>query len=650
MTANRRAFNIFNNEMPFVLPQPFPEPPRVVNPRPMVPDLSITSDGLPSATGGAGGGHGFTNTSPIVGHHHQQHDWRTMYPMPPVTARSPPSPNLLATLTNRAFNQLTPVTTAAATTTAFNGNNNNMFADSRFATDRPQVMNTNGYVNSGGDRRPPAVLTDHNVDNSAVNCNPKNVFTNGQLLMPTAAAVAADNGRRKPLESHNMYKPKIVKHNNVNKPMVTGIGVNAQNRQRVTHQLNNNTNHNTCASHAVSPTQQQFAANNSSSPTNDQMIEMIRQQDQQLHRISQQIKELLTLHKIDDRKAENIEKRSVQTMTSIAFDDNNNLNYNQNRTPLTHKPRTNRTKTTTTSTRDMATNPTKTTPSPTTTTTTPSTASKDLRGLRLNTISECPTEPSDIELDSNRLNYSDNSPVGRQYHRQQQQQRSDSSSSIERIRKTTGDNNTSGSSFDNRFYDRMIDDIHVMLNNSYDTEEDDSGRRSSCSPSPPQLASSRRTHHHQQPLRQEHHRYEVQSEQTLYIKRLAAKYMVNESPDYRHNNNKPKRKTKPTTKDYYDDNHHHQQQQRHDIHTYGLTRNASIATKNYLEKYGLVYSPPKVQPLPQQHHHRPQQQLFVDKPNHHKTNSSRHTNNHHKLINRNKILDIEALRCQPKLT
>jgi hypothetical protein len=321
--------------------------------------------------------------------------------------------------------------------------------------------------------------------------------------------------------------------------------------------------------------------NTINSPTNEEMYELIRQQDIHLQQISEQIQELLHIHKINenrDKKEKNSDnKRSVMTMTSMVFDNNENkspLNKTRNRVSNGAKNKLR----------------------------TPSTTSKDIRGLHLQTISECQTEPSDIDLDLNALNLTQ-SPTRSPYE----------SASIERIRANHNNNGC-----DDFFYNHMIHNIESMLNNESSDETDESDRRSSCSPTPPQL---KREPQHRK------HQIQLQSEQTLYIKRLAAKYCIDDKSEH----TKPKYKLKKSAQ-----NQVLICDERTDLKVYGLAKNASIATKNYLEKYGLTYSPPKVQNSPN----------FYE--NHFKFDN--HLNHNRHKTNRNRILDLESLKRQPKLT
>ncbi len=365
-------------------------------------------------------------------------------------------------------------------------------------------------------------------------------------------------------------KPKIIRHSTLD-PV-----------------LNKNKVEKKCST--VKTKQSTHSQNTINSPTNEEMYELIKQQDIHLQQISEQIQELLHIHKINenrDKKEKNSNnKRSVMTMTSMVFDNNENkspLNKTRNRVSNGAKNKLR----------------------------TPSTTSKDIRGLHLQTISECQTEPSDIDLDLNALNLTQ-SPTRSPYLGE--------SASIERIR---ANHNNSGC--DDVFYNHMIHNIESMLNNASSDETDESDRRSSCSPTPPQL---KREPQHRK------HQIQLQSEQTLYIKRLASKYCIDDKSEH----TKPKYKLKKSAQ-----NQRQQQvlicDERTDLKVYGLAKNASIATKNYLEKYGLTYnySPPKVQNSPN----------FYQ--NHYKFDNHLNHNNRHKT-NRNRILDLESLKRQPKLT
>ena len=502
---NKKGFNVFAHEMPFVLPQPIPEPPRVLNPRPMVPDLSITSE---------------STTGPPL---HQNKDYLERFKtyLAPPQRDSPPIPDPFG----RHFPHLT-------TNLIQNDETNANFGERLVPK---QTLNPNrDYLNHIKGFDP----------NEDIKTNAKkNIFTNGR---PT---------EDKPIESQYSGKPKIIRH-----PMASEA---VTNRQK---ELNN------CCQmprkdYTRTDRQTNCGQKADNSPTNEQMYEIIRQQDIQLQKISEQIEELLKIHKIEDKREENISKnsnkRSVQTMTSIILSDVDNRTDDKSKTRVKSTNNTPKT---------------------------PSTASKDLRALRLNTISES-SEPSKIELDSNRLNFSE-SPV----------RRLSDNSSIERMRA-----NDSNNSYDDPFYGQMLNDIELMLNNG-SSDDIDSGRRSSCSPTPP---------HSRRPPPERRHRIELQSEQTLYIKRLAAKYLVEDS-EYQ---TKPKYRSKRTEQKVL-------RNERTDLNVYGLTKNASIETKNYLEKYGLTYSPPKVN----------------KNVNFFENNRQKHKSN------RNKILDIEALKRQHKLT
>lgn len=357
-------------------------------------------------------------------------------------------------------------------------------------------------------------------------------------------------------------KPKIVRHSSTSDPV-----------------LNANRVEKRCALKTNSCNTQ----NTVNSPINEEMYELIKQQDIQLQQISEQIQELIRIHKVkgnDNRTDTSSNKRSVMTMTSMVFDNN--------QSSPSAKPKKRVSKGVKNKWR------------------TPSTTSKDLRGLHLQTISEHQTDPSDIDM--NGLNLTQ-SPTRSPYLGQ--------SSSIERIRA-----NDNSSDCDDIFYDHMIDNINSMLNNPSSDETDESGHRSSCSPTPPQL---KREPQHRK------HQIQLQSEQTVYIKRLAAKYLVEEKSEH----TKPKYKLKKSPQHYHQQQEHQvfAHNEKTDLKVYGLAKNASIATKNYLEKYGLTYSPPKVQKT----------------PDFHENYNTNHNHNRHKT-HKNRILDLEALKRQPKLT
>lgn len=507
MNRNKRAFNIFGNEMPFILPPPIPEPPRVIYPKPMVPDLSITSDMS-------------LNVSPKVKINDNFDKYRTLYPCPPKPESSPnyclpslPEQHILRP-NDRLFTNRFP--------------SNVKLREKQ----NERLFTSNLKVNNGTNYKP--------MDGFCVNQTNHNII-NGK-----------NDEKRIPCKS---VKPKIIRHSTPD-PVL--------NKNKVDNKFSLKTSD---------------SKNIVNSPTNEEMYELIKQQDIQLQQISEQIQELIQIHKIKDKTVNNNNnKRSVMTMTSFAFE------TNEKTSPST-RPKTRVSK----SVKNKS--------------NTPSTASKDLRALHLQTISECQSEPSDIDL--NGLNFTQ-SPNRSPYLCE--------NASIERIRKN--DNNSG----DDVFYDHMIHNINSMLNNPSSDETDESGRRSSCSPTPPQF--NREPQHRK-------HQIQLQSEQTVYIKRLAAKYLVDESPVH----------TKPKYKQKNYGQHHQQHEnqefainQKRDLKVYGLQKNASIATKNYLEKYGLINSPPKVQKTP-----------------HIYDNYELKHNNKQKTF-KNRILDLETLKRQPKLT
>ena len=505
MNRNKKPFNIFNTEMPFVWPQPIPEPPRVINSRPMVPDLSITSE--MSATGHSG--------PPLL--HNKDYFERFKTICPPMQPMAEPQPQPFGA----HFAHYRPDVTHRS-----NIDTNHTFGQ-RFAFNP-----TNFNQNNDNTQR----IKGFGSDSTDEGKN-KGVFTYRKTT------------EEKPIEAQNSCKQKIIRH------QVNSGQVNKQTSD-------------------CPKTNRQTVSRNVKSPTNEEMMQIIRLQDLQLQKISEQIEELLEMHKIDKKGEQNTNnnKRSVQTMTSLVYEDK----YS---TPLCNrhasKPKTETQKT-------------------------PSTASKDLRALRLNTISES-SETSEVELNSSRLAF-DDSPM----------RRMNDSSSIERMR-ANRDN-----SVDDPFYDRMINEIDVMLHNG-SSEETDSGHRSSCSPTPPRSRQRTTTTHDRR------HRVELQSEQTLYIKRLAAKYSVEDSVEYM-SNHKHVTNRRSEQKFVRSD-----KCERADLNVYGLTKSASIATKNYLEKYGLTFSPPKVH----------KNLNLCDNHLTHRTKTK---------LNRNKILDIEALKRQNKLT
>ena len=360
-----------------------------------------------------------------------------------------------------------------------------------------------------------------------------------------------------------------------------------------------------CNSKPLKPVQVNNKSQKQYKQSNEEIYEMIKQQDEQLQKISEQLQEVLRIHKIKEERSpvapKPVGKRSVMTMTSLVLSHSENITTNNALKPspsYKSKPKQ-------------------------------STTSKELKNVRLPTICESPSNHS-IEIDTNHLDFSE-SPC-------RNSNNCHSNSSIEVCRNGHVNNDV--------FYNQIIDNINSMLNNNIDQSDDDSERRSSCSVTPPRFNSPKIAHNHHQ---QQDYQVHLHSEQTLYIKKLASKYLAEEQ----------KTKTKFKQKELFV-----QQNDFADLKCYGLPKNASIATKNYLEKYGLTFNhmPPKVlnqrlnhNPIinNDDHHHR-RRRRRLHNPHHQDLDFDQfhHLQNHHNKYHpeKNRILDIEALKKQPKLT
>lgn len=352
--------------------------------------------------------------------------------------------------------------------------------------------------------------------------------------------------------------------------------------------------------------------------TQEEMLRIIKQQDEQLRIISEQIQELLRIHKIKEKKIGDVTKKNdtspkpdqktVSTNTSIEWPNTS--------TPLRSRQGEFRTRNNRL---------------------TPSTPSRDLRDVRLTPIHESDSE-SQVQLETNELEVSE-SP-------ERSLNPSESASNV-CVRHCEVSPN-----FEADYYDRMLDEIEKRLSQSESCTSEDDGRRSSCSPTPPREHRACCCQLH--PRRNE--RVDTRqhtTEQTLYIKRLATKYLTTHdngdarkcqrldchhcrrdlSPQKRLQQCCPPVEPRRTNREY--------------LKVYGLTKEVSIATKNYLERYGLTYKTPH-----QLHYHPHQHQttpLKITRPNdNRKQNYS--DNCRHAPGSNNRILDIEALKRQPKLT
>lgn len=127
--------------------------------------------------------------------------------------------------------------------------------------------------------------------------------------------------------------------------------------------------------------------------------------------------------------------------------------------------------------------------------------------------------------------------------------------------------------------------------------------------------------------RKDHHRTEVESahqmsSETLYIKRLASKYLVSERIE------SPVMKKCST-----------RARSQRDLHVYGISQEvSSVATKNYLQKYGLVNRPQDFTPS----------QARGFKTNYKSNPKTTNLGVDGRTRNYNRILDLEHLKRQPK--
>lgn len=244
---------------------------------------------------------------------------------------------------------------------------------------------------------------------------------------------------------------------------------------------------------------------------------MLRKHDEQLQLISQQIEELL---KMSNEKKNNVslikpKMCTVETMTSLEWP-------NEQRKVISHK-------------RNVA---QKSTPSP----------RRETENRRMVTINE-----STSSFVANEKATTVHSP-SRGYF----------SPERETARCARGDERDDSSSDD--FYDNMLANIDGILRSSSISESECDLTRSSCSPTPPRKSSQRRVrldidqqqtqnHNHKQ-----HHQQQHYSAETIYINRLASKYLVT-------GRERNSSKYMVSERKEYVSN--------------------SLATKNYLEKYGL---------------------------------------------------------------
>ncbi|KAI1280914.1 hypothetical protein HDE_13753 [Halotydeus destructor] len=132
------------------------------------------------------------------------------------------------------------------------------------------------------------------------------------------------------------------------------------------------------------------------------------------------------------------------------------------------------------------------------------------------------------------------------------------------------------------FYDNMLANIDGILRNSSVEEESEGDiTRSSCSPSPPRHSSNRQ--------RKGQRIAEVEtmtSSETIYINRLAEKYLLTERREKPY---QPNMQTAPKEPLMAEKARKCTSRKDYDVKMYGISCEvSSIATKNYLEKYGLL--------------------------------------------------------------
>lgn len=185
------------------------------------------------------------------------------------------------------------------------------------------------------------------------------------------------------------------------------------------------------------------------------------------------------------------------------------------------------------------------------------------------------------------------------------------------------------------FYDNMLANIDGILGTSSVSESGGDLTRSSCSPTPPrvsarrmQSAPRREIDRHDEPQQQHY------SAETIYINRLASKYLVTERKEPIRRSQQPREGGRdqhrrplaaPARRDYDVDV---------DVRVFGISREvSSVATKNYLEKYGLLND-----------------QLNVSRAHYSQRRTAASDHHHQPAGKSNRILDLDRLKRQPKYT
>jgi hypothetical protein len=303
---------------------------------------------------------------------------------------------------------------------------------------------------------------------------------------------------------------------------------------------------------------QNVIARKATQDTNDEYMQLLKKHDQQLQTISQQIEELLMISsqkKVAQKATRQAQVKpkmcTVETMTSLEWPAKRNA----------------------ISTGIKRTGTAKSKPSP----------RREIENIRLATINE-----SLSSFTPNNYERVDSVHSPNRYF------------SPERETARGGRGGDHDDSSTDGFYENMLANIDGILRSSSISESEQDLTRSSCSPTPPRKSSAFRR------VRPDIDRRELQEHQhsfsaeTIYINRLASKYLV-------------------TGKEKKASSNKYMVSERKEY-----ISSSSIATKNYLEKYGL------------QNTARPEPRRLI------------HSDHHRTHLPQDRILDLDRLKRQPK--